>query len=430
MDTTRKQAAWLICAVMVAVAGGCAGCPMRQTFPTNIDAGVDPRTSAVLSIGCPDAGTSCDVDPTEMSGGDCTTGGCKPGSLNGQGIYNAETSNYCFLYQGQPMFCPEAFINTPDGAVRLEIRRLDDPLVIRREKVRATFQEDGSPPVSVDVHEISSDRSQFAIKYAFTANPAEEHVATGEELKKLTLLVGPYPSPLNTPVRYDVKVTPLASTKTATDGLQRYQVQYRETTSSPDWLNHCEETTPRQQQGSSNDDLAVAFLGQRRIDGVTAFVTPNATATTMGCEKGAIVSCMSWGYTPWSTKPGTQERSDYVFGSCLQAKRAAYFVQSNDFNSYTVNGTLIQLRDQYGIQQTDPKTLHLEAIWSPRGAVCLNIQNVRRDELRKTISGLNRPQPGGKEGYNVPPCSNPPEWSLKGKLATGPHAAPMAGDPQ
>jgi hypothetical protein len=98
----------------------------------------------------------------------------------------------------------------------------------------------------------------------------------------------------------------------------------------------------------------------------------------------------------------------------MQAKRAAYFGKDNDFASYTKNGTRINKRDQYGfgLRGTKAEDLpYLEAIWSPRGAECLNPENRRR---RKTV---NVPT-----GHTLRRCDDPPPpgWSLEGKFATSP----------
>jgi hypothetical protein len=54
----------------------------------------------------------------------------------------------------------------------------------------------------------------------------------------------------------------------------------------------------------------------------------------------------------------------------LQAKRAAYFVQSGDYNSYTRSGTPLAVQDKEAIMNV--LMPGAEAVWSPEGAVCFS----------------------------------------------------------
>lgn len=414
MDTTRKQAAWLICMAMVVAAGGCAGCPVRpEPGPTEPVPGGSTSggvvVSGVLPVGCTDPANDCEVAQTSLTG-ECTTGDCKPGGLNGKGIYNVEEANYCFLFMGSPRFCPETFVNSVEGVV-LVVRDLLSPRSTYQRFVTATLQ---SKPIVL--RSITSEKGDLIITYAFDKN-GKDVIAKGAALKTLMLRVGPYQtgsgdaSPLAT---FEMQVIPYNKQ----DGVLQYQLQYREVAPvdkpAYPWLYHCK--GEKQEPEKASDDAVVSFLDQRRVSGLNAYVTADAKATTVACQKGAIATCLRWGYAPWSPTPGTPERSEYAYGSCLQGKRAAYFVRFGDYTTYTKNGTHIQMRDQFGINANDVD--YLEAIWSPGGAVCLNVENVRRDEFRATVDSLN-----GK-GFKVPPCAKPPQWSKEGKFATGPQKAP------
>ncbi|WNG35479.1 hypothetical protein F0U61_18735 [Archangium violaceum] len=393
-ENTKRMSVWLMCIAVAVVTNGCAGC--METIRPN--PGQSPR--GILPIGCSDTASDCGVATMSLTD-QCPTGECPPGGINGKGIYTVVEGNYCFLFGGEPRFCPEAFVKTSDS-VMLEVRDLESPREIYKKPVMGKFQ-----GTDVVVSAIQSDKSQLSIKYVLNK---KEYTATGVELEKLTLWVGSFrtgngdASPL---ANYELKITPIQSEKTQADGVQRYQVRYREA-GEQGWLYHCKGKNESPEKPSA--DAVAAFLGQKRISGLSAFVTSNPNSTTMGCETGAIVTCLSWGYTPWNDKPGTPERSDYAFGSCLQAKRAAYFVGFKDFNTYTVKGTSIFLRDQYGIK--DNNIENLEAIWSPAGAVCIDTEKMRRSRFKSTVTNL-------KNLHKVPSCT-PPDWSREGKVATGP----------
>jgi hypothetical protein len=124
-------------------------------------------------------------------------------------------------------------------------------------------------------------------------------------------------------------------------------------------------------QPSCADGVGVtAFLPQRTVNSESALMTQDTDQVTMACRTGAIATCMVWGYKPWKAAPGEESRADFMYGSCLQAKRAAYFVQSGDFNSYTRPGTPIAVQDKAGIMYTSMPGV--EALWNPEGAVCFS----------------------------------------------------------
>jgi hypothetical protein len=150
------------------------------------------------------------------------------------------------------------------------------------------------------------------------------------------------------------------------------------------------------------------------VDGLTALVTDAPEVTTLSCERGTISTCLAWGYTPWNPKARSDRAANYLFGSCLQAKRAAYFARYGDFSSYTKSGTSIFKRDPFGINAE--RMDHLEALWSPRGAECLDVANARREELRPLLTGRKRDTGLGD-------CTETRwEQSEFGRLATSPES--------
>lgn len=339
----------------------------------------------------------------------CQSGTCDPGSLNGKGIYIANERHYCFVdASGEPRFCPEAFINRPmlnrPAAVALRLRDFSLPKQTYEPLLSATLAlPTGEIPITL--LGISGTQTQLSVTYG---NPADGtvHTARGTDLGPLRLRF-PVDSNAGT-LEYELRLDPLAPNPRHPKELHRYALFYRLTAAGPEWRSHC-----------MDDGVArpVTFLGGKRIDGLTAAVTDEQGETTVSCETGAIEACLAWGYTPWNTRTGNPAASEYLYRSCLQAKRAAYFVGLGDFKSYTKNGTRILRRDAFGINTE--RIDGLEALWSPQGAECLNVEHLRLkdapdDEPARIFPGHLQAQ--------VPPCP-PAQWSRHGRLATGPAPA-------
>jgi ADYC domain len=92
---------------------------------------------------------------------------------------------------------------------------------------------------------------------------------------------------------------------------------------------------------------------------------PRGPIFTMACRHYAIAKCAEMGYRPWQSASGTSLR-DY-FRACTRMLRADY---CGDGNSYTINGTLIDVYDRLGVQQ-DTENWRPEAEWGPNGATCM-----------------------------------------------------------
>jgi hypothetical protein len=424
MDTTKthgadvrevsgRMGAWLICMALVTVASGCGGCQavIREPLPEGT-----PSTPVTSCPGGPNCGISqallAAIDETN-----CPTGNCDPGgSGNAKGIYTAEGGNYCFKAMGEQYFCPEAFINTPEGVV-LDVRYLNNPRHVIKTKVSGRLK--ANPNTFVDVLSITGDRTELAIKYRIKGQ-AKEYTVKGAELGNVILSLGAMAmgsgdaSPLiGYELRFSAHKPPNPDPKVK-DKAHRYKLEYRDVAAGPGWLQHCE------QDGVG---AVVAFLGGRRVSGVTASITEDPKVTTMGCEQGSIVTCMAWGYSPWEPGAGTgvsKQPHDFVYRSCLQAKRAAYFVGKGDFQSYTVKGTNIIKWDQYGFggddltdDQKQKLVPRIEALWGPHGAVCFNKENRRR----KDADAWKGQDPNNLNTYGVPPCTSQ-DYTEAGKFFT------------
>jgi hypothetical protein len=93
----------------------------------------------------------------------------------------------------------------------------------------------------------------------------------------------------------------------------------------------------------------------------------DATQFTIACRGSTIAKCLEVGYKPWDGAVRELE-------SCVRALRADY---CGDGTPFTVDGTLIRLFDDAGIQPDDPSWVP-EAEWSPDGALCVsNKKNTR-----------------------------------------------------
>ncbi|RKH24297.1 hypothetical protein D7V77_21165 [Corallococcus sp. CA041A] len=356
-----------------------------------------------------------------LSPWECPTGqpSCRPPETNGLGIFVVEGGTYCFQVDGRPRFCPEAFANIPAStSARSPSVRLMGRVPSRPGDLLGGYTVTGvlqNPHTSgtgefVTIHSIQAEGTRFTVNYCPMSSDcidtATQVLQLGDEnLHQLRLRVS---LPADDGGRegaatFEVAVTPRPGASTQVRG---YDVLYREATGP--WVHHCD---PRGVIASGRD--ATSFLPGLRINSVNAAVEPVPTWTTIGCESGAIVSCLDWGYVPWNPDTGVYDTlRGHLFGSCLQAKRAAYFVGRGDLKSYTRNGTRIDKRDQFGLGRNANSQVEelrtLEALWSPQGAVCLNPENRRVPDIAP---------PAGMLG--VPPCARPPTWTPTGKLATG-----------
>ena len=336
----------------------------------------------------------------------CTTGSCDPGDFNASGIYVANQNDYCLNNShGWSRLCPEAFVNTESG-VYIALRDTRPSGINRWHAELSAFVNDESgTPQPVDLLSIGGSQTWLTLQYK-RPEGSTVYTAQGPDLKAVSLhftFTRPwaYPLPAQT-YRYDLRLSPVeeppADAGLPAD-LHRYTLTYRESGSDAAWTEHCK---------VGGVGVQSSFLVGREVDGVTAEVHPAPEVTTVSCETGAIDTCMAWRYSPWNTSTHDPESGEYLFRTCLQAKRAAYFVGLGDPKSYTKTGTKIFKRDQYGINSAPVD--RLEAIWSPRGAVCLNPQNRRRRDICLPDAYLSQ----------VPECKDEHlRWSEYGKLATG-----------
>jgi hypothetical protein len=94
--------------------------------------------------------------------------------------------------------------------------------------------------------------------------------------------------------------------------------------------------------------------------------TATTSSFTFACRHYAIAKCMEFGYAPWKTRSGSSLQNAWV--ACTRMLRADY---CGDGTSNTVDGTVIDVYDRYGIQTVSVPSWPVEAEWNAAGAVCL-----------------------------------------------------------
>jgi hypothetical protein len=409
---------------------------------------LDPRqTLALAAIVVSLAGGVAhgdDKDPltdggTNRSITTCPGGTVCPGSGNGPGIYVSDPGSYCLWLNrsGSLRFCPESFENIPGKSGASESVRLKGRLWAAGKETEVT-----SSSVRVRLpdstltalREVKSPASSPPSRLGFVYQPqgAEGPVhAMGSLLSNLPLVfvLDHQPFPYSVELVFQEIAVPdllrFASSSVPLLKLYRYQARYKSQYESlknlppPVFGFYCSQ--PANGVGSNNGiklplPLPLSVLARHRVNGATGVISKSKDSVTLACVSGAIVTCMEkWNYLPWNDAfkaPGADPT--LLLGACIQAKRAAYFahpnVKPNDFNSYTVEGTQIQIHDAWLNTKKIPEG-GVEAVWDEQGAVCFNKANQRRPDL------FNLEQWNGAALNNILPC--PPADQAPNRITTG-----------
>ncbi len=351
-------------------------CPEGSTF--------DPVTGTCNRIPiCPAGSPKCDPE------------------MNGRGLYAADEEGHCFRNDdGQALFCPEGFVNTPAGVrLRLRLRGARDASFVYEAPVKAWRVDGDGVGREVALRRLGAERSKLAITYGEGPRFETDKVASGAALAALRLEFSvEAPAEAGGPRAYAYALKLEAHEEGATGGwLGRYRVFYQQQGAvGAVWRPHC---------ASGGAQVPASFLGGTSVDGQSGRASDAPNVTTMSCQAGAVDACVAWGYAP-SADPkagGAAERGD-LFAACLHAKRATYLAGSGDPTSYTQNGTRITRGDTLGVNPFP--TERLEALWGPNGAICVNRENLRRPELRDAVPNV------------LPPCAIA-DASATALLATG-----------
>ena len=105
--------------------------------------------------------------------------------------------------------------------------------------------------------------------------------------------------------------------------------------------------------------LALAVPGVWNLS--TGGWSDDGTAFSLACRHASVAKCVEFGYKSWL---GYADHHH----ACVRMLRADY---CGDGTPHTVNGTLINLYDDVGIQ-ADAESWPVDAEWGPDGALCVN----------------------------------------------------------
>jgi uncharacterized protein YjbI with pentapeptide repeats len=113
--------------------------------------------------------------------------------------------------------------------------------------------------------------------------------------------------------------------------------------------------------GVDASNVPIAAVSMPGVWDTTATWSASSTQFTLACRGKSIAKCIELGYKPWNGY-GTH------LEACTRLLRADY---CGSGVSHTVDGTLLNLYDNIGIQQ-DTESWTPEAEWSATGARCLH----------------------------------------------------------
>ena len=337
---------------------------------------------------------------------------------NGRGIYVAKGNSYCIKYNpnGEEQFCPEGFVQTASpGGTLVELKgRLVNAKGEDSEqgfKVGAVLK--GQPMRVLGVSTRASVLGRPAARLIFAIAPENGApvTVTGSALSDLTLRIRINPPPMQTwalPRVIDFRFEEVGVPKTP-DSLYEYKGTWS--------LPNNNGVTGLLCDGPVNPKN-LSVLPDKRVDGMQGTVTDEGRRVTVACGSGAIVTCMNWGYQPSRlSAPSPEENA--LLGACIQAKRGAYL---GGAESYTEQGVQIALRDNYSDAQghgpiNNAAITALEAIWTHKGAACLNPDQMRSPKVHQNLKMTGLPLP--------PTCpKNIADWWKLGRLATGKALSP------
>ena len=97
------------------------------------------------------------------------------------------------------------------------------------------------------------------------------------------------------------------------------------------------------------------------VNRVTGDVNARSSTAYLACTSGAIGKAITWGYKPW-------QRSLPDFEVATRMVRADYCF---DGNSWTTEGTALQVRDSYSINDFVIVSEPTEVVWTTTGVACL-----------------------------------------------------------
>ncbi|NUQ74390.1 MAG: pentapeptide repeat-containing protein [Polyangiaceae bacterium] len=158
------------------------------------------------------------------------------------------------------------------------------------------------------------------------------------------------------------------STKYPNDKIHRYVVKFTLPDETNEWAYVCgtQDGEPLRAiplRGTWNHGEGVPGGGSKIND---------PTAITFACEHYALYKCVELGYEPWIGVSKKLNLGNH-HQACTRMIRADY---CGDGQSWTVNGTLVNVYDALGIQK-DTENWDIEAEWNTNGATCLSHQRIQ-----------------------------------------------------
>lgn len=386
-----KGAGW---AAFALGAGAAVGCQTHVLAGSGGPAAKAGASQGVAPCQGADCGPAAKGAPSLR--GTCTGGDprCDPES-NGLGVYVARDNRFCLPTRNRNhRFCPEAFVNDAAGVSIILYNAAQRDAGLQKAPVYAVLRQGAFGLMKTQrLARISADKTRLGMKLRTLRAGAQpvDTIASDEQLAAIGLRFE-VETPGERPTEYSLRIRHLGNVPTGGTGaqgvLERYAVEFDVTgNASPgaaDWKPAC---FGKKIGEGAKRALKTSFLAGWQVDDISAKVAPDAQAVTMSCETGAIDTCIEWGYAPWGPGAGDGPASggqsaerEALFGACLQAKRAAYFVGEGDYKSYTKSGTHILLHDGFGVRRDPIDAGNLEAIWTANGASCLNWNNRRAQE--------------------------------------------------
>jgi hypothetical protein len=347
---------------------------------------------------CPGGASRCGVE--ELLCPDGTTNCC---STNGTGIYTAEGGFAGIDLEqvppvGQPPFVARKvmithFVNA-EGHVGFQAGAFDPDdrwmIVGDGQVVTADYGPQRGLGVAA-VHEAATLPTWTLV------GPAGPISVTGDALHDLRLHLA-VPDGWGHSV---AAVVDFAGPAGALPGVHAYGMRWRLDVPDAAWKPYCLDAERQADAAVFQQDIAV--------DPVVGQVTqpPPGVIVTLSCLRGAPATVYGWHY-PYV---GAQL---FHFAAGIQMKRASYCA---DDRYYTTSGTPIELADDLHLQRGTGDSDHvryLEAGWTPQGATCVNLANLRHSRLGFT---------GTCAGRALPACPAEPlgaPYLIAGPLAPAP----------
>ncbi len=172
----------------------------------------------------------------------------------------------------------------------------------------------------------------------------------GSSLNGSSLNGATYTGTLSNGMTIELQINDAATLDGANSDVWTYVVTYN---ADDGWHPLC----GYEDDGSARRALAVPGVW----DTTTGAWFDDGTQFTFACRKASIAKCVELGYKSWLGYGDHQH-------ACVRMLRADY---CGDGYSHTVNGTLINLYDDVGVQ-ADTYDWQIDAEWTPDGALCFN----------------------------------------------------------